>query len=81
MGWCSHDLRKELSESGGDILGALGQRVCRDENALLVLCGLLVPGVAWELAFFFLTFPATIYHLSINLSIYLSIYQLSPVSQ
>ena len=41
---------RELSELGGDILGAPGQRVCRDENTLLESCGPPVPGIAQELA-------------------------------
>jgi hypothetical protein len=40
---------KELRKSDGDILGALGQRVCQDENTLLEL----VPSVAQKNVVYF----------------------------
>lgn len=55
MGWRGSDPPRELSEQGGDISRAKGQRVGRNENTLLVRCGPLVPGIAWDGGSFLIT--------------------------
>lgn len=49
----------ERSELGGDVSRAPDQRVCPEENTLLVPCGLLVPGVAQEIGDLFNIFHNT----------------------